>query len=81
MNFALSIIGIPSVSYFFSGGCNFANGNFNKTITYSNTCNEETDTEYYYEPTQFYSSVLQCSSSASYRSIIPNTGSIYAVNK
>ncbi len=77
----LSVIGVPSVSYFYSAGCTFANDNFNMTVSYNNGCSTEASTEYYYSQTQYYSYSLQCSSNSAYQSTIPALGgAAYAVN-
>eukprot|EP01036_Dinobryon_divergens_P026329 gene26330-34960_t len=73
--------GVPSVSYFFSAGCTYANGNFNMTVAYNSGCSYEASTEYYYSQTQSYSYSLQCSSALAYQATIPALGgAAYAVN-
>ena len=77
----VTVLGIPSVSYFYSAGCTFANGNFNMTVSYKSGCSYEASTEYYYSQTQSYSYSLQCSSASAYQSTIPALGgAAYAVN-
>jgi hypothetical protein len=76
----LATTGVPSVSYYHNAGCTFADGNFNTTISFTSGCSYVTDTEYYDMDSQSYSASLQCTSAASYQSIIPASAAAYAVN-
>lgn len=77
----LATTGVPSVSYFHNARCTFADGNFNTTISFTSDCSYVTDTEYYdIMDSQSYSASLQCTSAASYQSIIPESSAAYAVN-